>query len=102
MDKFKKLKKIERFITDNNLTFDEGPSCLNSDCCTISGFALHVDEGEGYILAEDIIEVAESVIEGLEDDSTFKSELERVFDYAYENDYGNWWTSEEAKTKYNF
>jgi hypothetical protein len=101
MGKFEKLKKIEKFIIDNDLTFDEGHSCLNSDCCTISGFALHVDEGECDITIDDLIDVVENTLEDV-GGADFEAELARVFEYAENNNYGEWWTSEEAKIKYNF
>jgi len=74
------------FIKNNGLTFGDGRR--NYDFTIISGYALYLD-------IDEVEEVEEAIEEFLSlplsaDDS---AELYRVFEYAYDNNYGTWWTN---------
>lgn len=90
-----KQGKLEQFILDNNLQFDGEGSDLNSDCCIISGYALHIGADENDI---------EQAIDNVREDAVgnYEEELERVFDFAKASNYGSWWKRTEAKEKYKF
>lgn len=86
------LNKIQKFIKDNGLDFSGSGSDLNGNCVSVSGYALYL--GLTYEkLKEEMTE------EQLEDSS---DELERVFNFAEDHNYGAWWTSDDAKEKYKF
>lgn len=90
------VKKIEDFIQNNNLIFEEGSR--NSDSTIICGYTLHIGGS-----CEDINEAINNLDnEGeLTPDSGWGDELERVWDFAEENNYGKWWTPENIeKAKY--
>lgn len=93
------MNKIQKFIQDNNLNLEDSGSGLNSTCCAIAGYALYAsnDTHDYSKLLEDIEE------DGLYDlTSEVSSELERVYDYAYNNNYYSWWETLEAQNKYVF
>jgi hypothetical protein len=87
-------EKLEQFIKNNNLTFAEGSR--NTDAVVISGYALHIGV-KNVSEIENVIEKSVST-RGWE----YAVELQRVFDYAQYNNYGDWWTMEGAKTMYKF
>lgn len=87
--------KLIKFIKNNNLDFNGSGSGLNSDCTIISGYALHLG-----IDSPDIVIKAIKTINT--EASKFKPELERVFVYARNNNYGDYWDSDEAKSMYKF
>lgn len=84
---------IEKFIIENNLDLSETGSALNSTCCIIAGYALHI----GITRSSDIVSV---FVETSSHD--FDEELTRVFDYAQKNNYKKFWLTEEAKKQYKF
>lgn len=85
--------KIIKFIKDNKLDFESTGSGLNSNCTILSGYALHLD-----LSFEDLCdELAETPLS-----RNATEELERVFDYAKDHDYGEYWTSKDAKERYVF
>lgn len=93
------MNKIEKFIKDNNLDFTGSGSDLNGQCVILAGYAC-------YLEIPDI----ESLIKEL-DDFDPKSllftieangELNRVFKYALNNNYGDYWKTETAKETYKF
>jgi hypothetical protein len=95
------IKEIEQeeilktFIRDNELTFSDTGSGLNSECCIIAGFADHIGvENYGPIISAINSECLEA--------SDYQAELERVVEYAWENNYGNFWNTPEAKKQYKF
>lgn len=92
-----KLNKIQKFIKDNGLDFTGSGSGLNGTCVILAGYALHLngDTNDFQGLLDDIEE------NGLIELNPYaEDELERVFDYAYENDYCTYWEEDEAKTLY--
>jgi len=86
--------KIEEFIKNNKLTFEEGKR--NTDSVALSGYALSI----GFKKHHDL----EKVIDVLCPKAhwEYSKELERVFKYASDNNYGNWWDTQEAKNSYKF
>lgn len=88
------MEKLEKFIKENNLTFAEGSR--NTDAVVISGYALHLGINDVNVI-ENVIEKTVST-RGWE----YDKELKRVFEYAKDNNYGQWWTPESAKTMYKF
>lgn len=89
----KKINKIEKFINDNGLDFSGSGSDLNGNCVILAGYAC-------YLGIEDVTEVIESITGLL--DWTATDELKKVFDYAYNNNYGEWWNTSDAKKIYTF
>lgn len=84
------MNKIEQFIKDNKLDLvTEGSR--NSNYVILSGYALYL----GYSIEGLWSDLEDTIID---DDN----ELERVFKYAEENSYGEWWISKEAKEQYIF
>jgi hypothetical protein len=89
-----KLDKIEKFIDENNLSFEEGRR--NSDSTILSGFALYV--------GLKTLPTLKLAVENRCDDREWgwEEELERVFEYAKDNNYELYWASEDAKDRYTF
>lgn len=85
------MSKIQTFIEKNHLDFEGSDSNLNSAFCILSGYALYL----GFALEELKEEMTE-------EQQREHPELERVFEYAEDHHYGNWWTSKEAHEQYEF
>lgn len=86
-------QQIKDFIENNNLTFE--PGRRNSDSCILSGYALHL----GMKNANKLESLIEKYCENSED---FQEEFNRVYNYASQNNYGKFWTTEEARKEYKF
>lgn len=95
MDEIKRKELLIKFIIENGLTFNTTGSSLNSDCCIISGYAL-------YIGVENMNELQEAIDESVAEPGMYYDELERVFEYANQNDYGAYWLTADAKLQYKF
>lgn len=93
------MNKIQKFIQDNNLNLTDSGSGLNSTCCAIAGYALYAngDNNNYPQLLNDIQEDGLYIL-----DYNVSNELERVYDYAYQNNYAMWWETLEAQNKYIF
>ena len=85
------MSKIQTFIEKNHLNFEGGDSNLNSAFCILSGYALYLE-----LTLEELKE------EMTEEQQREHPELERVFEYAEDHHYGNWWTSKESHEQYEF
>ena len=88
--------ELVNFIIENNLNFNGSGSELNSMCVVLAGYSIfkgHITTGQ---LKEAVHEVFPKSV------GNFERELERVFDYAFDNDYGNFWETEDAKMMYTF
>jgi len=91
-----RIVKLAEFIENNGLYFSDTGSELNSECCTISGYALHLG-------TTDVTEIEEAIERTCPDtDGNYLEELERVFEFAQANDYGKWWKKIENKKLYTF
>ena len=100
MKREEQIEKLQKFIIDNNLSFNGDDSTLNSECCIISGFALHIGLDEFYLL-EDAID---SLADGNKDfvPYSYEKELRKVFNFALTHNYGAWWSTPYAKEQYKF
>ena len=92
------MEKLVKFIKENKLSFTGVGSELNSDCCIISGYADYCGITESEEIEEAIKKAHHRAI--LSDD--LKKELERVFEFAYGYNYGNYWKTDDAKLMYKF
>jgi hypothetical protein len=88
------LNKIQKFIRANTLDFSGSGSDLNSNCCTLSGYALH--------LGLSLDELVDRMTDEQMDHTDSLDELVRVFKFAESHGYGEWWKTEEAELQYEF
>lgn len=86
--------KIQEFIKNNNLTFKEGTR--NTDSVILSGYSLYL----GIKTAKELEKVIDAALPDA--DCDYYEELDRVFSYASENNYGKWWETETAIKTYKF
>lgn len=84
--------KIKEFITNNNLSLEEGSR--NSSLVCIIGYAQHLGLTEKQ-LQEELKD--ESIKDGF-----IYEEIARLFDYCKTRKYKNYWTTPDAKSKYKF
>jgi hypothetical protein len=85
------IEKLKLFIKKNKLEFTEGRR--NSDLVVLCGYS-------GFINA-DKAETCDSISKKLRT-ADLETELDRVYEYAKTNNYGEWWKLPEAKEKYKF
>ena len=93
------VKKVKKFIEDNKLDFSGRGSELNGKCTTLAGFICYVlDKDPDNYLSSHGYEIISEL-----DISTYAAvELERVFEYAYNNYYEEFWKTPAAKEQYVF
>jgi len=93
-----KVNLIEQFVINNKLNFTRSGSDLNGNCVILAGYACY--------LGLDWNEFTNLVIEFDPNDEVFPcyiwNDMEKVFEYAYNHDYGKWWNSPDAKKMYTF
>lgn len=89
-------QKLVEFIENNSLNFNTSGSGLNSACVIISGYALYLRIESTEVIKEAIGEVFPKSI------GNFEKELDRVFEYAQNNNYGSYWKTTEAGLIYKF
>jgi hypothetical protein len=91
------MNKLVKFIKENKLSFEGMTgSALNSDCCVLSGFALHCG-------INDVDEVKRAIWDAKSNKKrNFVDELERVFQYAESNSYERPWKRGEFDKLYKF
>jgi hypothetical protein len=87
-------EKLIKFIKDNELNFNTSASGLNSVCVIISGYAL-------YLGVTNATDIENAILDIFPKFSEF-DELERVFDYASNNNYEKFWSLSKAKEMYKF
>ncbi|MCK9429280.1 MAG: hypothetical protein M0R17_04700 [Candidatus Omnitrophica bacterium] len=90
----KKVNLIEKFINDNKLDFTGSGSDLNGNCVILAGYACYL--GLSWDQLNDLMQISAYT------SSSSESELERVFKYAEENNYGEYWKTPTAKKTYVF
>lgn len=91
-------KKIVKFIKENKLDLTSGAgSDLNSACTILAGYALHLGIDEVDTLNEYVEEAL-----GHSTSYEYDEEMNKVFEYAYDNNYGAFWTTKKAKSMYKF
>lgn len=84
---------VKEFIKNNELTFDGTDSSLNGNCVVLAGFICHITVGSS---------AGNELIYSLKLSAEAEEELLRVFDYAYNNNYGEYWDTEDARLAYTF
>ena len=83
--------KLKEFISNNKLTFTVGER--NSNITILCGYA---------IWNGDSIEDCKNAIPSPQKSGAVNQEIERVYKYAKDNHYGDFWDTEEAKNEYMF
>lgn len=89
------ITKIRKFIKDNKLSFKGTGSDLNGNCVILAGFICFAVEGTGFAEGKYFINELKLPYAAL-------TELMRVYEYAYDAGYGNFWKTDEAKETYTF
>lgn len=84
------------FIEENNLNFNCSGSGLNSACTILSGYALYMGVLNPGVIKEAINQVFPKSV------GKYEKELERVFEYAENNNYSGYWNTIPAKLQYKF
>jgi hypothetical protein len=93
------LEKVKKFIKDNGIDLSGSGSDLNSACTALAGFICHV------IMSDDgAVEYGRgtTIISELKLDIPARIELERVFEFAWDNNYEEFWDTDQAKEEYVF
>jgi len=90
------MNEIEKFIKENNLNFEGTDSSLNGNCVILSGYALY----SNINTLTDLSKLIPWILKPKFSDAF--NELTRVFPYAEEHDYGEFWNTDYAKQLYNF
>lgn len=89
------IEKLEKFIIDNNLTFVEGNS--NTNAVVICGYGCYleatVNEINTAILQSDV---------NIADITWLEGEIERVFEFADDNAYADYWLTDKASDEWKF
>ena len=93
----KGLIKTKRFIKDNALDFTAPGSALNSNATVLAGFICFILEKNGMDKGE-----GELLIDTLELPLKANIETQSVFQYAWYNEYEEFWKTKEAKEQYIF
>jgi len=91
------LRKVKKFIKDNGLDFDGTGSDLNGTCVILAGYISYLLEQEGGNRHD-----GEEIIFKLSLSPSAATELDRVFDFAYDNCYEIFWNTKEAREQYVF
>lgn len=86
------MTEIKNFITENNITFQEGER--NSSIVTLIGFA----QFKGL----DIEDLENALEEEIKQDSFLSDEIDRLWDYCKAKNYKDFWVKEQAKLQYTF
>lgn len=89
-------RELVNFIIENSLNFNGSGSGLNSMCVVLAGYSIFKGHTNTAQLKEAVHEVFPKSV------GNFEKELERVFEYAYDNNYGEFWKTEDAKLLYTF
>tara|TARA_R110000782_G_scaffold113397_9_gene203419 strand:+ start:891 stop:1202 length:312 start_codon:yes stop_codon:yes gene_type:complete len=97
-----KTAKLTQFIVDNELNFDDTGSGLNGACVILCGYALHIDPEEKIDASDVVNAVDKSFIKIPKGRDQYMNEIDRVFYYAENNNYGEWWKSPDASKQYKF
>ena len=88
------IEKLTKFIEENKLSFNPGER--NNNLAPLCGLADHYDASE-----EEVTKALTNAKVEVIWDNEMISELEKVYEYAIKNNYGNFWTTEQAK-EYKF
>lgn len=83
---------MREFINNNDLSFDEGSR--NTTIVTLIGYAQHLGWSKEALEEELLTEI--------EEDSFIQEEIDRLWQYCYNRNYKNFWTTPKAKELYKF
>lgn len=88
---------VKKFIEDNKLDFSGRGSELNGNCTALAGFICYVldKDPDNYLSSHGY-----EIISELDISTDAAIELERVFEYAYNNYYEKFWKTPAAKKEY--
>lgn len=86
------MKDIRNFIEDNNISFAEGSR--NTSVVTLIGYAQHLGLTQSEFKGE--------LKQEIKEDRFIKQEIDRLWNYCKVNNYKKFWSSQKAKTQYNF
>lgn len=86
------MKDIRNFIKDNNISFAEGSR--NTSVTTLIGYAQHLGLTQSEFKGE--------LKQEIKEDRFIKQEIDRLWNYCKVNNYKKFWSSQKAKTQYNF
>jgi hypothetical protein len=89
------IEKVKQFILENDLSFKEGTR--NNNSVILSGFCCYLS-----LDRSDVREIIDCIKEVCPDHDDFEAEFDRVFEYAWCNDYGQYWNSDDAKKSYKY
>lgn len=92
------LEKVKKFIKDNEIDLSGEGSDLNGACTALAGFICHVVSESEPVHSL----VGREIINELSIPYEAHSELRRVFEYAWDNNYENFWVTEQAREEYIF
>jgi len=88
-----KIEQLQKFIELNKLEFTEGRR--NSDLVVLCGYGLYI--------GADVEDIWNSIPLGINTNyDELETELDRVFTYAEDNNYGKWWENENNRKAYKF
>ena len=93
----KGLLVVKKFIDNNDIDLSGTGSSLNGNCTVLAGFICYVVEKNKQTYYD-----GNYLIHNLKLTSDVETELYRVYDYAYRNNYEKFWKTSEAKTQYTF
>jgi hypothetical protein len=93
------LDKVLKFIKDNEIDLSGSGSDLNSACTILAGFICHVimSDAGGVDVDRGL-----TIINELRLSTSAQIELTRVYEYAWHNNYEEFWDTEQAKEEYVF
>lgn len=93
------MNKIQQFIKYNKLDLSDTGSGFNSTCTILAGYALYLNGDT---------DDSEQVLKDIQEDDLYTlttdqaEEFEKVFNFAYENNYADFWNTTEAQSQYIF
>lgn len=83
---------IDKFITENNITFKDGERNHNTVVCI--GFAQHLGLSKDKLKEE----LAKQIVK----DRFIETEIDRLYRYCEDRKYKDFWSKPEAKKLYKF
>ena len=91
------LVELQRFITDNNITFQEGER--NSNCVILCGYSQYLCKLKNIPEIKIYDTIYQNIIKPL-NDTELNKEFKKVWEYTLKNDYWKWWENKKNKNKY--
>lgn len=91
------MKGLKKFIEDNYLDFTGTGSDLNGNCVILAGYVLYITNDEDDF--EKLIKYLNKYCD-IRLSTKAEIELQRVYDFAYTNNYAKWWEEETNRALY--